>query len=98
MSLCCQYVFYRIVIILCGGNIDSNILGRCIERSLVVDGRMLKFSVKLSDRPGGVSEMCKILANLGASIKNIDHERAWLTSEVFHVVVRVIYLRRKTVL
>ncbi len=79
--------FFRIAVLLCGGNIDSNILSRCIERSLVIEGRLLKFSVMVSDRPGGVSEMCKILASVGASIKNIEHERAWLTSEVFQVIV-----------
>lgn len=77
----------RLAIVLCGGNIDSNILGRCIERSLAADGRLLKFSVTISDRPGGVSDVCGILAKLGVSIKDIVHERAWLTSEVFHVNV-----------
>lgn len=77
----------RVAILLCGGNIDSNILGRCIERSLAADGRLLKFSLIISDRPGGVSEVCKLLANLGTSIKQMDHERAWLTAQVFHVVV-----------
>lgn len=80
---------FRVAVILCGGNIDSNILGRCIEKSLVVDGRMLKFSTLVSDRPGGVSELCKILASLGASVKHIEHERAWLTSEVFQVIVSI---------
>lgn len=81
--------------ILCGGNIDSNILGRCIERSLAVDGRLLKFSVMVTDRPGGVSEICKLLAAIGASIKQIDHERAWLTSEVFQVIVSSSTLRQR---
>ncbi|XP_065202094.1 L-threonine ammonia-lyase isoform X2 [Planococcus citri] len=77
----------KLAVVLCGGNIDSNILGRCIERSLAADGRLLKFSVSISDRPGGVSDICGLLAKIGVSIKDIVHERAWLTSEVFQVKV-----------
>ena len=35
----------RVVIPLCGGNIDTTVLGRCLERGLAVDGRLVKFSV-----------------------------------------------------
>lgn len=51
---------------LCGGNIDSTVLGRVIERGLAADGRMLRFSVVVSDRPGGLLKLTKILADNGA--------------------------------
>ena len=41
------------VIPLCGGNIDTTVLGRCLERGLAADGRLVKFTVTVSDRPGG---------------------------------------------
>lgn len=69
----------RVVILICGGNIDTTTFGRCLERGLASEGRLLRFSVELSDRPGGVLELCKLLARLGVSIKDIMHERAWLT-------------------
>lgn len=40
--------------ILTGGNIDTTVLGRTIERGLAVDGRLIKFDVVVSDRPGGL--------------------------------------------
>ncbi|XP_075218615.1 serine racemase isoform X2 [Lycorma delicatula] len=80
----------RVVIPLCGGNIDTTILGRCIDRGLAADGRLLKFSIMISDRPGGISELCKLLADMGVSIKDILHERAWITSDVFSVKVKVV--------
>ncbi|CAK5006227.1 unnamed protein product [Meloidogyne enterolobii] len=43
----------RVVAILTGGNIDTTVLGRTIERGLAVDGRLIKFDVVVSDRPGG---------------------------------------------
>lgn len=58
-------LFFRVVIPLCGGNIDTTILGRAIERGLAVDGRLVRFVVTVSDRPGGIAELAKLLANMG---------------------------------
>lgn len=81
--------YFRVVLPLCGGNIDTTILGRCLERGLAVDGRLYKFCVTVSDRPGGINELCRLLAGLGVSIKDIIHERAWITSDIFSVEVRI---------
>lgn len=75
------------VLNLCGGNIDTTILGRCLERGLAADGRLVKVVVTVSDRPGGIAELCRLLASIGVSIKDILHERAWVSSDVFSVAV-----------
>ncbi|XP_019632542.1 PREDICTED: uncharacterized protein LOC109476108 isoform X1 [Branchiostoma belcheri] len=80
----------RVVIPLCGGNIDTTVLGRCIERGLAADGRLCRFVVTVSDRPGGIAELCKLIAKLGVSLKDIFHERAWLTSDIFSVQAKVV--------
>lgn len=80
----------RVVNVLTGGNIDSTVLGRTIERGLAVDGRLIKFDGVVSDRPGGIAELTARIAKLGASIKDMYHERAWLASNVFSVRVRVV--------
>lgn len=82
----------RVVLILSGGNIDTTILGRCLERGLAADGRLVKCRVTVSDRPGGVCELCKVLSSIGVSIKDIVHERAWVASDVFSVEVKVTQL------
>lgn len=79
----------KVVILLCGGNIDTTVLGRCLERGLAAEGRLVKFTVQLMDSPGGIHELCKLLADLGVSIKDIMHERAWL-KDIHAVVVKVI--------
>ena len=43
-------------------NIDSTVLGRVIDRGLAADGRLLKFSVIVTDRPGGLQELVTLLA------------------------------------
>lgn len=80
----------KVVIPLCGGNIDSTVLGRCIDRGLAADGRLCRFIVTVSDRPGGIAELTRLLASLGASVKDIFHERAWLVSSVFNVQIKVV--------
>ncbi|CAF0848659.1 unnamed protein product [Brachionus calyciflorus] len=78
----------RVVIPLCGGNIDTSILGRVLERALVADGRLIKIWVTILDRPGGLTEFCKLISSNGASIKDIAHERAWLKDDIFSVQVQ----------
>ncbi|KAK6618092.1 hypothetical protein RUM44_002534 [Polyplax serrata] len=80
----------KVVVLICGGNIDTTVLGRCLERGLAADGRLIKFSACVSDRPGGISDLCRLMADLGVSVKDIVHDRAWLTNDLFSVKVKVI--------
>lgn len=36
----------------------------------------------------GIAELTRLLANLGVSIKDMVHERAWIRSDIFSVEVR----------
>jgi len=56
---------HRVVIPLCGGNIDTTILGRCLERGLAADNRLCRFVVTVSDRPGGIAELTRLIASIG---------------------------------
>ncbi|CAG0974278.1 threonine dehydratase [Burkholderiales bacterium] len=67
----------RVVLVLCGGNIDLTILDRLIETGLVTDGRLARFTVSISDRPGGLARLTAVIASTGASIKEIVHDRAF---------------------
>lgn len=53
---------------------------------MAAEGRLLRFNVTVSDRPGGIADLCKLLAELGVSVKDIMHERAWL-HDIFSVEV-----------
>jgi threonine dehydratase len=54
-----------VVLPLCGGNIDMNVLGRVIERGLASDGRLWRFSATISDRPGGLAIFAGLIADEG---------------------------------
>ncbi len=72
----------RVVLAVCGGNIDPAILSRVIEKGLVHDGRLAQFTAQISDRPGGLAELTRVIAASGASIKDIAHDRAFSGPDV----------------
>jgi threonine dehydratase len=80
----------NIVVPLCGGNIDTTVLGRVIERGLAADDRLVNFYAEVSDRPGGIANLTSLLAEMNASIKDIYHERAWLHTSVDRVQVKCV--------
>lgn len=79
-----------IVVPLCGGNIDTTVLGRVIDRGLAADNRLCNFYATVSDRPGGIAKLTQLLSDEGASIKDIYHERAWLQTAVDQVQVKCV--------
>ncbi|HEY7788723.1 MAG TPA: threonine ammonia-lyase [Casimicrobiaceae bacterium] len=76
-----------VVLVLCGGNIDLTILDRVIEIGLVADGRLTRFTVSISDRPGGLARLAEVIASAGASIKEIVHDRAFAGPDLSEVRV-----------
>jgi len=82
-----KLVGQRVALVVCGGNIDPAILSRVIEQGLVHDGRLTRFTVVISDRPGGLAELARVIAACGASIKDIAHDRAFSGPDVSAVRV-----------
>jgi len=82
-----QFAGKRVVLLICGGNIDPNVLSRVIESGLVADGRLGRFTAVISDRPGGLADLAAQIASTGASIKQVVHDRAFASSDVSAVNV-----------
>jgi len=78
---------HTVVLALCGGNIDLTMLDRVIEVGLVADGRLTRFTVSISDRPGGLARLAQVIASTGASIKEIVHDRAFSGPDLSEVRV-----------
>lgn len=72
----------KIVLTVCGGNIDPAVLSRVIEKGLVADGRLCRFTVTISDRPGGLEALTRVIAKAGASVRDIAHDRAFSGPDV----------------
>jgi threonine dehydratase len=67
----------RVVSIVSGGNIDVNLVARVIERGLVKDGRLVRISVALQDKPGQLAKVSAIVANHRANVIEVHHARAF---------------------
>lgn len=77
----------RVVLALCGGNIDPNILDSVIEKGLVVDGRLTRFTAVISDRPGSLAKLARLRAEAGPSIKEAVPDREFAGADVSTVKV-----------
>lgn len=66
-----------VCVILSGGNIDVTLIGKIIDRALVRDGRMARFRLRISDRPGALAEVANAVAALKANVVEVQHERAF---------------------
>ena len=67
----------KVVNVVCGGNIDVNLISRIIERGLVNSGRMVRFTIAISDRMGSLARVTRVVADARASIIKIDHDRTF---------------------
>lgn len=66
----------RVVVVLSGGNIDTNLLDRIINLGLIQEGRLFRFSIRLPDRPGALQQLVTCITECRANIHQIRHERA----------------------
>ena len=79
----------KVVLLLCGGNIDLTILDRVIRHGLMADGRLWRFTTQVTDRPGGIAKLTAAIAAAGASVQEIVHDRAFSGPDVFVTSVEV---------
>ncbi len=65
--------------VLCGGNIDANLLTRVLEQVLVRQGRYIMLKLLVPDRPGMLAKLLNHTAESGANVIEVYHRRAmWL--------------------
>ena len=65
----------KVVCLLSGGNIDVSFVQNIIERGLVSRNRRIGMVVTLIDKPGSLLELLKVIAENGANILKIEHDR-----------------------
>ena len=65
----------KIVLVISGGNVDSPLVGRIINRGLTKSGRVIGFTVVLKDSPGAISALLSEIARLKANVLHIHHDR-----------------------
>lgn len=65
----------RVGVPICGGNIDGRILANVLLRGLLRDGRLLRLSLQIPDRPGVLADIAGRIGGSGGNIIEVVHQR-----------------------
>jgi threonine dehydratase len=65
----------KIILVICGGNIDVNLLERIIDRGLIESHRRVRISIPITDRPGILHKLTGVIKAQGANILQVVHDR-----------------------
>ncbi|HEY4163524.1 MAG TPA: threonine ammonia-lyase [Dongiaceae bacterium] len=65
----------HVVLIVSGGNIDSRLLAQVLMRGLIKDGRVVTLRIEISDQPGVLGHIARLIGATGGNIIEIYHQR-----------------------
>jgi threonine dehydratase len=84
----------KVGLVLCGGNIDPLLLASIIERGMVRAGRLARIRVGARDTPGVLARITSVVAEAGANIDEVHHQRAFSALAVQSVEVELVLQTR----
>ena len=64
-----------VMLIVSGGNIDSRLLAQVLMRGLIRDGRVVTLRIEISDQPGVLGHLARLIGSTGGNIIEIYHQR-----------------------
>ena len=65
----------KVVCVISGGNIDVTSLSRVIDRGLMNSGRISSLLIELTDKPGQLKHVSRIIADCGGNVTGVHYER-----------------------
>jgi threonine dehydratase len=72
-----------------GGNIDPQLLTRVIARGLHITDRVLRVSVCVNDKPGGLRNLLQFIAEMEGNVLDLIHDRTYSAVSVGDVDVEL---------
>ena len=84
----------RVGLVLCGGNIDPLLLAAIIERGMVRAGRLARIRVGARDVPGSLAQITAMVADVGANIEEVHHQRAFTILSAQNVEIELVVQAR----
>jgi threonine dehydratase len=64
-------------LVLTGGNIDTRLIASVLTRELAREGRLTQVALDIVDRPGQLAAVAALLAEAGANIVEVSHQRTF---------------------
>ena len=89
-----RYRGKKVCLVLCGGNIDPLLLAAIIERGMVRSGRLARIRVSARDVPGMLARIVTTVADAGANVEEVHHQRAFTALTVQNVEIELVLQTR----
>jgi len=89
-----RFAGQKVGLVLCGGNIDPMLLASIIERGMVRAGRLARIVVSARDVPGNLARITAIVAEAGANIDEVHHQRAFTLLAAQNVAIELVLQTR----
>ena len=89
-----RYAGRKVGLMLCGGNVDPLLLAAIIERGMVRAGRLARIRVAARDTPGVLARITAVVADAGANVDEVHHQRAFSTLPAQSVEVELVLQTR----
>lgn len=89
-----RFAGQKVGLILCGGNIDPLLLAAIIERGMVRSGRLARIKVSARDTPGALARITATVAEAGANIEEVHHQRAFTLLAAQNVEIELVLQTR----
>jgi threonine dehydratase len=84
----------KLGLVLCGGNIDPLLLSSIIERGMVRNGRLARIRVGARDVPGSLARITAAVAQAGANVNEVQHQRAFTLLAAQNVEIELVIQAR----
>lgn len=84
----------KVGLVLGGGNIDPLLLAAIIERGMVRAGRLARIKVSARDIPGSLAKITATVADAGANINEVHHQRAFTMLSAQNVEIELVIQTR----
>ena len=89
-----RYAGKKVGLVLSGGNIDPLLLAAIIERGMVRSGRLARIRVSARDVPGMLARIVTTVADAGANVEEVHHQRAFTALAVQNVEIELVLQTR----
>ncbi|KAJ8014455.1 hypothetical protein DPEC_G00040400 [Dallia pectoralis] len=87
----------RVAVVVSSANMDLDLIRQCVDRALVLDDRVNKFTVQLGEFPGDMAKLLDVLARDDIKLLDVCHRRHGNTGDLFKAQVEcVVETRDKT--
>jgi threonine dehydratase len=68
----------KVGLVICGGNIDTRLLGLVLQRQLVRERKLVTWRFESADQPGALARIATIIGAVGGNILDVTHHRLFL--------------------